>query len=160
MPLRDSVVPQQDRRPGLAAPRTTAQIRGLFLHLSAAPHQTGRRSPLKPAPDTLTPLPVHWAASEQPVRVTRIKVARPGIRLVFEDAVRDSSRCEADDEHAPAGNIHPSGMSLGLDASGVAPTRLGTTPETPGTSPSAEAKLLGTGSQPRCLRRDQAGRIN
>ena len=58
------------------------------------------------------PRSARWAASEQLVPVTDIKVIRPGIHLVFEDAVRSSSRCEADDEHAPTGSIHPDGMSL------------------------------------------------
>ena len=35
------------------------------------------------------------------VAVTRIKVVRVGIHLVLEDAIRGSTRCMADDEHAP-----------------------------------------------------------
>jgi len=41
-----------------------------------------------------------------------IKVVRVGIHLVPEDAIRGSARCIADDEHAPAGNIDPDGISL------------------------------------------------
>ncbi len=56
------------------------------------------------------PRSARWAGSGQLVPVTHIKIVRPGIHLVFEDAVWDSSRCEADDEHAPTGNLDPDGM--------------------------------------------------
>ena len=46
------------------------------------------------------------------VAVTRIKAVRVGIHLVLEDAIRGSTRCMADDEHAPTGNIDPDGISL------------------------------------------------
>ena len=52
------------------------------------------------------------AESGRLVTVTRVKVVWVSIHLVLEDAIRGSTRCMADDEHAPTGNIDPDGIGL------------------------------------------------
>jgi hypothetical protein len=51
-------------------------------------------------------------ASKRLIAVDHVGAVRIDIHLVFEDAVRRTTRREAYDEHAPPGNIHPDGLGL------------------------------------------------
>ena len=62
-------------------------------------------------------------ASVRLIAAGPIGAVRIDIHLVLEDAVIGSTRCMADDEHAPAGNIDPDGISLVGGSSGDGLTR-------------------------------------
>src|ERR1035438_8283024 len=86
------------------------------MHPTKGPLQHQRRL-------THIPRSAREAESVRLVAVTRIKVVWVGIHLVLEDAIRGPTRCIADDEHAPAGNVVPDWASLVGSNSGDRPSR-------------------------------------